>query len=73
MKYILKNKIELFKMIISSNRIDYLYKLIEFSSKIALEILDKMIEMSVNQNNAEITSILVEYKNKHSSSTKSKK
>jgi hypothetical protein len=46
---------------------------LEYSAKIKPEVLDKLIEIATDNNSIEVVDALVEYKNKHSSSTKSKK
>jgi hypothetical protein len=62
--YVIKEKIFSLKAIIQKNRIDLLYKLLEYSPRISLEKLDEMIETARNEAHTEASSILIAYKNK---------
>ncbi len=63
-KYILKDKVFCVKALSSRNRADLLYKLLEYSSKISLDELNRMIQVASEERNVEIYSMLLEYKNK---------
>ena len=72
-KYILRDKVALVEALISLERTELVHKALEYSAKIKLEVLDKLIETATDNNCVEVVDALVEYKNKYYSSTKSKK
>jgi hypothetical protein len=72
-KYIFRDKAALVEALISLERTELVHKALEYSAKIKPEVLDKFIEIATDNNSIEVVDAFVEYKNKHSSSIKSKK
>jgi hypothetical protein len=64
-KHVLENTIESFKHLIQKGRTDLLKKLFDFSDKIEVDILDRMLEIATEQKNPEAVTLVIEYKSTH--------